>query len=176
MAVTTYQENLPADSVAITATGLASLATSSTRLVGYALGSVSNRTNLDITHLISIALTVGTTPTINTFIDVWLIPARSYTSGTPAWPSVFDGSAGAETLPSAGVLQGLGIPLKTFWVDSTTSDRVYEATALDVAAFCGGTMPFDYQLFIAHNTGVNFNSTGSNFTVTYTRKRFTGTS
>lgn len=176
MPVTTYQENLPADSVTVTATGLASLASSSTRLAGYELDAVSNRTNLDITHLWSFKLRVGTSPTANTLIDIWLIPAASYASGTPTWWDVFDGTASAETATSAGILQAGGILMKSILVDSTTSARDYYANELDIAAFNGGTLPWDYTIFIAHNTGVNFDSTGSNFTITYTRKRFTGTS
>ena len=171
---TTFQQNLPADSVTITATGLASLATSSTRIAGYALAAVSNRTNLDITHLLSGIITVGTTPTTNTQIDVWMIPAHSYTSGTPVWPDVFTGSAGAASVTSLGILQSCGVPLKSMLVDSATSNRGYPFTQIDLAAANGGALPFDYQIFVAHNTAVNFNSTGGNFTMTYTRVRYIG--
>lgn len=171
---TTFQQNLPADSVAITATGLASLATSSTRLAGYELDAVSNRSNLDLTHLLSGKIRVGTTPTANKQIDIWMIPASSYASGTPSWPDVFDGTASTETATSAGVLAGCGVLLKSLLVDSNTTDRDYYFSEIDLAAANGGTLPFDYVIFIAHDTGVNLNSTGSNFTLTYTRVRCAG--
>lgn len=171
---TTFQTNLPADSVTITATGLASLASSSTLVAGYELDAVSNRTNLDITHLLSAKFKVGTSPTSGTYIQVWMIPASSYASGTPSWPDVFDGTASAETATSAGILAACGVLLKSILVDSTTSDRDYYISEIDLAAKNGGVLPFDYVIFITHNTGVNFNSTGSNFTMTYTRVRYIG--
>ena len=171
---TTFQTNLPADSVTITATGLASLATSSSFTAGYELDAVSNRTNLDITHLLSGTITVGTTPTVNSQIQIWMIPASSYASATPAWPDVFDGTASAETVTSAGILAACGVLLKTVLVDSNTSNRPYYFTEIDLAAANGGVLPFDYVIFVTHNTGVNLNATGSNFTMTYTRVRYIG--
>lgn len=167
-----FKLKYPADSVTITATGLASLGSSSTFVAGYELDAVSNRTNLDVTHLLSAKFTVGTTPTVNTQIQVWMIPASSYASGTPAWPDVFDGTASAETATSAGILAGLGVLLKSILVDATTSDRAYYISEVDLAAANGGTLPFDYSIFVTHNTGVNFNSTGGNFTMTYTRVQY----
>ena len=171
---TTFQQNLPADSVALTASGLASLASSSNRTAGYQLDAVSNRVTLDITHLLSGKIRVGTTPVTGTLIDVWLIPALSYAAGTPVWPDVFGATAGAKTATSFGILAGCGVLLKSLLVDSATSARDYPFTELDLAAFNGGTLPFDYVIFLAHNTGVSLDATGTNFVVTYTRVRGAG--
>jgi hypothetical protein len=173
MPTTTYQDNIAADNVTITASGLASLATSSTRLAGFSLALVDNRTNLDLDNLFSLLTTVGSAPTQNTQIDVWAILARSTVSGTLAWPDTFDGTAKAVTATSLGCLQSYGIPLKSFLVDATTSNRAYELVELSIASFNGGELPCAWQPFIAHNTGVNFNATGGNFTASYLRKRKT---
>lgn len=171
---TIYQENLPADSTLPTATGLASLASSSTRVAGYEIDAISNRSTLDLTHLWGGKLTVGTTPAINTLIDIWLIPALSYASGTPVWPDVFDGTASAETATSAAILAGCGTLMKSLLVDATTSDRPYYFTSLDIAQWNGGTMPWDYTLFFAHNNTAAWNATGGNFLLYYTRERKIG--
>lgn len=171
-----FKVKYPADTTALTATGWASLASSSGFTAGYALASVSNRTNLDITHLLSVGITVGTTPTINTYIQLFLLVARGFASGSPTWPapfsSAYSGSAGAFTLNSLGTGYGAMIPLKTWNVDSTTSNRIYEASELDIAAFCGGNMPNDWALWLVHNTGVNLNATGGNFYAEYTRVQY----
>jgi|SRR6185369_681543 len=170
-----YKIKYPSDSVTITATGLASLGSSSTFVAGYELDTVSNRTNVDVTHLLSGKITVGTTPTINTQIQIWMIPAKSYASGTPVWPDVFDGTASAETVQSAGSLAGYGVLLKSILVDATTSNLAYEFSEIDLAAANGGSMPFDYVIFVTHNTGVALNATGGNHTMTYTRVQYQST-
>ena len=102
---TLLQQSLPVDSVAITATGLAGLASNANRIGGYALPAVSNRGNLDITHLLSGTIRAGTSPTVGTYLDVWMIPAKSYASGVPVWPAGLTGAAGAVSFASMGVLQ-----------------------------------------------------------------------
>ena len=52
-------------------------------------------------------------------------------------------------------------------VDATTSDRDYPYEFSARQAF-GGSLPKSYSVFVAHNTGVNLNSTGSNHTYRYT--------
>lgn len=168
---TTYQDNIAADSVTITATGLASLATSSTRLTGFSLAAVDNRTFLDLTHQVSLLITLGTSPAVGQ-ADAWIIPARSTVSGTLAWPDTFDGTAKAVTVTSLGALLGYGIPLKS-WQTEAVSNRPYELVAMDIAAFNGGDMPCAWQIFVAQSTTVNFNATGGNFTASYLRKRKT---
>lgn len=167
-----FKIKYPADTTALTATGLASLGSSSSFTAGYQLDPVSNRTNLDVTHLLSGNCTVGTTPTVNTQIQIWMIPASRYASGTPVWPDNFTAAAGAVTVTSAGILAGLGVLLKSILVDATTSNRNYFFSEIDLAAANGGTMPFDYAIFVTHNTGVAFNATGGNFRVDYTRVQY----
>ncbi len=67
----------PADSQAVTIT-LASLATSSSRTAGRESTAISNRSNLDLDHLIGGRITTGTSPTVNKQIDIWIVPSRKY--------------------------------------------------------------------------------------------------
>lgn len=113
--------------------------------------------------LIELTPMVGTTPTINTEIRAYLFPIGD---GGTLYPDVFDGTPSAETVTSAGVrdsfakLAGVGI------VDSTTSDRAYPMN-FNVLSFFP-TAPKKVGVFVAHNTGVNLNSTAGNQKYQYT--------
>lgn len=164
----TRKISYPADSQAITIS-LASVASSSSRTAGRESSVITNQSNLDVDHILSGKIRVGTSPTANTFIDVWVVPLLSLISATVAWPDVFDGTDSAETATSAGILQGLGQLAKSILVDATTSDRDYYFGGVSVAALFGGNMPSDYVVFVTHNTGVNLNATGGNHTLFYER-------
>lgn len=157
-----------ADTSVVTIT-LASLATSSTLLAGRESTSIVNTTNLDLDHLLGGVITVGTTPTINTTIEVWCIAAREAASGTYTWPDVFDGTDSAETITSAGIKQGICRLIASIAVDATTSDRPYDFAPTSIAALFGGWLPPSYVIFVTHNTGVNLNATGGNHEVHYHR-------
>lgn len=173
----TVQINYPADSVSLTVTGLASLASSSSLTAGYALDAISNRTNLDLSHMLSLAIKVGTTPTANTQIQIWAIPGRSFASGVVTWPACFSssytGTAGAFTANSAAALASAGVLVGVLNVDSTTTGRVYELQQRDLAACNGGSLWSDYAIFVTQNTGAALDSTGGNFSGSYTRVRAT---
>lgn len=136
---------------------VASLGSSATFVAGYESAVIDNSSNLDDNIIVSGHYTVGTTPTINTQILGWIIP---WEDDTPTWPDVFDGTESAETVTSAGVLSGFGYSAFTLNVDATTSNRVY-AFNFSILRICG-FVPKKSVLFSAHNTGVNFNSTGGN--------------
>lgn len=141
--------------------GINSLATSSTWVAGYEWYLVDNTAaadaglQLDWFHAGDIM--VGTTPTITTEI-------RNYLVGSPDgtyWPDVFDGTASAETVTSAGVFSGFGKLAAICQVDATTSDRAYPYAFSARDAF-RGTIPKKYVHFVTHNTGVNLNATAGN--------------
>lgn len=141
--------------------GITSLATSSTWLAGYEWFIIDNTTELAIDYFVDLVIRVGTTPTVNTEIRVYL--AASYDGST--YPDVFDGTGSAETVTSAGVrdsfmkLAGVGV------VDATTSDRDYPIQ-FNLSSFYP-MMPKKVVVFVAHNTGVNFNSTAGNHKYNY---------
>lgn len=136
--------------------GITSLASSSTWLAGYEWFVIDNSTELAEDYFVDLVIRVGTTPTANTEIRAYL--AASYDGST--YPDVFDGTPSAETVTSSGVrdsfmkLAGVGV------VDANTSDRDYPIQ-FNVSSFYTN-LPKKIVVFIAHNTGVNLNSTAGN--------------
>ena len=165
----TIKESFPAGSVTITIAP-ENVATSSTFVAGVESGAISNISNLDLDHFVSGYWTCGTTPTANTQVQIWVVaPYADDLAGTTNWPDVFDGTSSAETVTSAGVLQGLGRLAAILNVDSNTSNRAYYCAPFSVAALFGGFLPSQYVLFVTHNTGVNSNSTAGNHVWKYLR-------
>ena len=169
----TVQTNYPAGTATITIAP-ENVASSSTFVAGVESDSISSVSNLDLDHLISGTWTSGTTPTTNTQVQAWIVPCQTDDlSSSVVWPDVFDGTSSAETVTSAGVLQGLGRLGAVLTVDSNTSNRLYTCAFFSVAALFGGVLPSRYVLFIAHNTGVNSNSTSGNHQWQYQRVQAT---
>lgn len=142
----------------------ASLATSATWVAGVESDFIDNTTNKYLDYLLAGKITVGTTPTINTEIRVYVVALANDST----WPDVFDGTASAETVTSAGVRDGFAKLAAIMAVDATTSDRSYPFGPVSVASLFGGAMPKKFVVFIVHNTGVNLNSTGGNHVVDVT--------
>lgn len=130
--------------------------------------SVSNRTNLDLDHHLSGKIRTGTSPTAGRSINVYVAAPLSLASGTPTWPDVLDGTDSAETFTSANVMNAIVKPAISMLVDST-SNRDYPFSGISVAALFGGSMPSDYIVFVAHDTGVALNATGGNHEINYYR-------
>jgi len=139
-----------------------SLATSSTWVAGYESTTIDNTTNLYLDYIHDGYVTVGTTPTANTEIRIYVVASVDGTN----WPDVFDGTTGAETVTSEGVRDGFAKLAAVMRVDATTSNRAYPYT-FSVASLFGGIVPPKYCLFTTHNTGVNLNSTGGNQVTRY---------
>lgn len=148
--------------------GIHSLATSSTWVAGYEWFVVDNSSELALDYRHDGKIRVGTTPTINTEIRIYLVASNDGTN----WPDVFDGTASAETVTSSGVGSGFLKLVATLRVDATTSDRDYPYEFKASDAF-GSVLPKKYAVFVAHNTGVNLNSTSTEQTYRYTPIKFT---
>lgn len=140
---------------------LASLATSSTLVAGEESDAIDNTTNVYLDYLLSGKITTGTTPTVDTAIEVWVIAKSDDTN----WPDVFDGTNSAETVTSRAQLQQYG---RMAWVGivTATSNVAYEFTNVSVAALFGGKCPAQFVVFAVHNTGVNLNATSGNHRIT----------
>ncbi len=151
-----------AASATITIT-LASLATSATFVAGRESTVIDNTSNKYLDARVGGVITVGTTPTINTQILVYVFAPIS---STPTYPDVMDGTDSDETLTSVGVGRGFLRLAAILDVDATTSDRAYAFT-FSVAQLFGGVMPSRWSVFVTHNTGVNLNSTGGNHVLSY---------
>lgn len=149
--------------------GVASTATSSTWVAGRESNEVDNTTNKYDDALVQGKVTVGTTPTANTLILLYVW--GSDTSAATTAIDVIDGVDSTETLTSAGVRDGFLRLAASINVDATTSDRAYFIGPFSVADLFG-QMPKYWGLFLTHNTGVNLNATAGNHAFTYTGIKF----
>lgn len=141
------------------------IATSSDWTAGVESDAIDNTTNKYIDALVSGKWTCGTTPTINTTCAVYVYAQHD---DTPTYQDVFDGTASAETVTSSGVLSGVVRFLGAMSLSTTTSDRAYFLAPTSVAAQFGGILPKRWGIFVAHNTGVNSNTTAGNHEWKYT--------
>jgi hypothetical protein len=139
---------------------LASLATSATFVGGHELPVITNTSLFDDIQIAGF-IAVGTTPTINTQILVYVFETLD---DTPTYPDVFAGADAAKTLTSAGVGQGFLKLGAVLTVDATTSNRSYPFSFW-LAQFFGGNLPKNVGSFVTHNSGVNLNATEGNHVV-----------
>lgn len=138
------------------------LASSSTWVAGHESATVDNTSNLYLDYSIEGIITVGTNPTTNTEIRIYVVASFDGTT----WPTPFDGTTGAETILSEGVRDGYAKLAAVMRVDSTTSDRVYPYS-FTVASLFGGVCPAKFVMFTTHSSVAALNATGSNQTMNY---------
>ena len=135
---------------------LASLATSATFVAGRESTQIDNTSNKYIDCLVSGFVSVGTTPTANTTIAIYVWGADTSLATTPL--DTLDGTDSAETLTNTGILNALRLGA-SIAVPAATSDVQYIVLPFSVATLFGGVMPKYWGLFVSHNTGVNLRST-----------------
>lgn len=146
----------------------AGVASSSTFSAGVESDVISNLSTRYTDVLVSGAWTAGTTPTSGTQVQIWVYaPISDNLAATVTYPDVLDGTSSAETITSAGVLNGALRLGAVLFVDSNTSDRKYFCAPFSIAALFGGRLPTRWGLFITHNTAVNSNATAGNHEWTY---------
>lgn len=164
------QLSYPSSSSVAVTISLASLASGAQGVfnAGRESSAISNETNLDLDHILSGKIRTGTTPTASRSINVYVAAPLSMASGTPTWPDVLDGTDSAETFTSVNVMNGIVKLAASLTVDAT-SDRDYPFSGISVASLFGGVLPPEYVVFVAHDTGVNLNATGSNHEINYFR-------
>lgn len=138
---------------------LANLGSSSTFVAGRESNQIDNTTNKYMDAVVSGFASVGTTPTANTTIAVYVWGADTSLATTPI--DVLDGTDSAETLTNVGILGALRLG-RTISVPAATSDVQYPVLPFSVAALFGGVMPKFWGLYVAHNTGVNLRNTSVN--------------
>ena len=136
------------------------LASSSTFVAGRESNQIDNTTNKYVDAIVQGKVTVGTTPTANTQIIVYVWGADTSLATTAL--DVLDGTDSDETITSAGVRNGMLRLGATLDVDSNTSNRTYYVAPFSVAQLFGGNMPKFWGLWVTHNTGVALNSTAAN--------------
>jgi len=139
---------------------VASTASSATFVDGRESNEIDNTTNKYMDVLVQGKVTVGTTPTANTQIGIYVWGADTSLATTPI--DVLDGTDSAETLTNIGILYSALRLGAAITVTASTSNVGYNFAPFSVAALFGGVMPKFWGLFVAHNTGVNLNATGGN--------------
>lgn len=156
----------PATSTVAITCDLSSLA-SSTVFAGRASTAVDNTTNLDLDHLVSGKITLGTTPTVSKQVSVYAYAARTIASGTPTYPDSITGADAAKTMTSANVANGV---LRLLWsgTSDATTGRVLEMPPCSIAQAFGAMPPF-YGLFVVHETVAALDSTAGNHAFHYQR-------
>jgi hypothetical protein len=143
---------------------LASLASSSTLLAGLESTAISNAANLYMDVLLGGYITVGTTPTINTRIEVWVHAAIN---DTPDYVDVLDGTTGAETITTVDIkTQSMKLAALLF-VPATTSDVKMHFAPVSLASLFG-LMPTHWGVFVTHNCGAALNATAGNHKISHT--------
>jgi hypothetical protein len=138
---------------------VANLASSSTFVAGRESSQIDNTSNKYVDAHVSGKVSVGTTPTANTFINVYVWGSDVSLATTAI--DVLDGTDSAETLTNTGILNALRLGAQIA-VPANTSDVQYEVLPFSVAALFGGHMPRFWGLYLAHNTGVNLRNNAVN--------------
>jgi hypothetical protein len=138
---------------------LANLASSTTFLGGRESTQIDNTTNKYMDALVSGFVSVGTTPTVNRTIAIYVWGSDTSLATTPI--DVLDGTDSAETLSNAGVLAALRLGA-TVTVPVATSDFAYPVLPFSVASRFGGVMPKFWGLYVSHDTAVNLRNTAVN--------------
>lgn len=131
---------------------LANLGSSTTFVAGRESNEIDNTTNKYMDALVFGKVSVGTTPTANTTINVYVWGADVSLATTAL--DVLDGTDSAEALTNTGILYALKLGAVVS-VPAATSNVKYEVLPFSVASLFGGVMPKFWGLYVAHNTGVN---------------------
>lgn len=145
--------------------GLTSLGSSSTWVNGYEWFKVdvAGMTPVPVTIRHQGKIRVGTTPTANNQIRIYLVASEDGST----WPDAFDGTAGAANVTSAGVRDSFAKLAAVLVVDANTSNRDYPYS-FDAASVFGGSLPDSYVVWVTHNTVAALNATGTEHTYVYT--------
>lgn len=138
---------------------LANLASSSTYLAGRESNQIDNTSNKYTDAIVSGFISVGTTPTINTIVAVYVWGADTSLATTAIDTLV--GTDAARTLTNAGILTALRW-CGSISVPATTSNVQYPILPFSVASRFGGVLPKYWGIYVAHNTGVALRNTAVN--------------
>lgn len=134
---------------------LASLATSSTRLVGRESTQIDNSTNKYLDYIVAGKITTGTTPTVDKQIDLW---AYGSLKDTPTYPDTITGTDSGVTLTNAGT-RNIGLRPMASAIVTATSNVGYPFAPSSIAGMFGTFIPPNrHGLWVSHDTAVNLKS------------------
>lgn len=141
------------------------LASSSSFIAGRESNEIDNTSNKYVDALVQGKITVGTTPTVNTYINVYVWGSDTSLATTAI--DTLDGTDSDETLTNTGVLYSALRLGAVVTIGATTSNITYDVSPFSVAQLFGGVMPKFWGLYVAHNTGTALNSTAGNHAFSY---------
>jgi hypothetical protein len=158
-----YAENtnfkLQYDAAAALTMTLTSLATNSTFQAGRESTVIDNSSSpRSIDSELTVKITTGTTPTIDTEIRIYAYQALN--PDTPTYPDTITGANANVTLTSAYTLAGGFVAMGSTAV-SATSSIGYPIKCLSLAQ-AYGKEPKRWGLYVAHNTVAALHATGTN--------------
>lgn len=136
---------------------IASLASDTNLLAGAESDAIDNSAEGYSDLIVSGKITTGSSPTANRVIEVWAVGSWDGTS----WPSVFDGTASAETIPLSNVKNAICKFIASILITSTNNVEYHFACASVAAAF-GGILPASVVFFVTQSSAVALNSTTGN--------------
>lgn len=154
------------DTVAITC-AIAGLA-SSTAWAGRASTAVDNTANLDIDHLVSGMITLGTSPVAGKRISVYAYAPVRIASGVATYPDGITGTDANKTMTSSNVADASLVWLWSAYTDAT-SDRPFYMPPRSIALAFGGQLPPYWGIFVTHDSSVALNATAGNHYFHYQR-------
>ncbi len=138
---------------------LASLASDTNLLAGQESSAVDNTVDGRRDYWVSGKVMTGNSPTASRSIQVWAVGAMD--SSGSLWPTVFDGTNSAETIPLAEIKNAV-CKFVAEMATTSTSNQQYDFGPVLVSSVFGGDIPPKFVLFITHNTGVALNATAGN--------------
>ena len=144
-------------SVAALTITLASLAASAT--AGRQSTVIDNTTDLAVDAIVQCKITTGTTPTVNTLIEIWAFGTGDGTN--------YSGGAGASDAGLTPTVKPTMKLLETIQV-SASSNIAYHSGPHSIQNAFGGTMPRKWGIWVLNNTAVALNSTCGNHVIQYT--------
>lgn len=156
----------PSSSTVAITCDVSSLA-SSIAAAGRASTAIDNTTNLDLDHLVSGKIKLGTTPTVSKPVSVYAYAPLSIAAGTPTYPDSITGTDAAKTMTSLNVANGV---LRLLWSglsDAVTGRELFMPPTSIAAAF--GAMPPFYGIFVTHESVAALDSTSGNHVFHYQR-------
>lgn len=145
------------------------LASSASWVAGRESSEIDNTTNKYIDAIVQGKVKVGTTPTANTSINIYVWGADTSLATTAI--DVLDGTDSAETLTNTGVLYSALTLAHSISVIATTSDIVYNVHPFSIAQLFG-QMPKYWGLFVSHNCGAALHATDNTNMFSYNGTKF----
>ncbi len=131
---------------------LGGLASNATWVSGWESAEIVNTTNQYLDAIVQGSISVGTTPTANTVINVFVYGSNDSVIVTPV--GGLNGLDSAATITNTGVLYSMLRLGAAINVLVNTSDVAYPVAPFSVAQLFGGVLPKYWGLYVAHNTGV----------------------